>query len=329
MTRRREILVGLVIVAGVVAAVFGTLWLQDASFGRGTRQVEALFLEVGQLMRGNSVKLRGVTIGQVQEITVEPDGAAVRVRMRISDAVVLPQNRAVLLAPESMFGDWQAEIVDPGAYPQFTFHEPGDSGVMGGYALPDFSRLTAAADQISANLGVLTERVEEAFTEETARNFSQAIDNIQEVSERLRELVEAQAGAVADLASEFEISAVELGQAAHAASLAFARAEELLGSPSTDSLMVDARAALANLKDLSQELSSTTQGAQGMIQRVDSTFARLDRMTAQVEAGQGVLGLLMNDTTLVAQAQDVLGELTALLKDLQENPQRYVRLSIF
>jgi len=329
MTRRREIMVGVVIVAGVVAAVLGTLWLQDASFGRGTQDIEALFREVGQLMDGNSVKLRGVTIGQVQEIDVEPDGGAVRVRMRISDEVVLPPNRAVLLAPENMFGDWQAEIVDPEDYPQFTFYQPGESDVMGGYALPDFSRLTAAADQISANLSVLTERVEEAFTEETARNFSQAIDNIQEVSERLRELVEAQAGAVSDLASEFETSAVELGQAAHAASLAFARAEEILGAPTTDSLMLDARAALSSLKELSQELSSTTQGAQGMIKRVDSTFARLDRMTAQVEAGQGALGLLMNDTTLVAQAQDALGQLTALLKDLMENPQRYVRLSTF
>ena len=182
MTRRLEIMVGLVIVAGVVAAVFGTLWLQDASFGRGTQEVEALFQEVGQLMRGNSVKLRGVTIGQVQEIMVEPDGNAVRVRMRIRDGLVLPENRAVLLAPESMFGDWQAEIVNPGDHSQFNFYQPDESGVMGGYALPDFSRLTAAADQISANLSVLTERVEEAFTEETARNLSQAINNIQDVS---------------------------------------------------------------------------------------------------------------------------------------------------
>ncbi|MCJ7628194.1 MAG: MlaD family protein [Longimicrobiales bacterium] len=329
MTRRREIMVGLVIVAGVAAAVLGTLWLQDASFGRGTQVVEALFKEVGQLMNGNSVKLRGVTIGQVQGITVEPDGAAVRVRMRIRDDVALPPNGAVLLAPESMFGDWQAEIVSPESYSQFDFYDPGEPGVMGGYALPDFSRLTAAADQISANLGVLTDRVEQAFTEETARNLSLAINNIQEVSERLRELVEAQAGAVSDLASEFETSAVELGQAAHSARLTFERAEELLGAPTTDSLMLDARATLANLKDLSGELSSATRGAQGMILRVDSTFARLDRMTAQVEAGEGALGLLMRDPTLVTQAQGVLGELAALLKDLQENPQRYVRLSIF
>jgi phospholipid/cholesterol/gamma-HCH transport system substrate-binding protein len=329
MTRRKEITVGLVIVAGVMVAVLGTLWLQDASFGRGTKEVEALFLEVGQLMEGNAVKLRGVTIGQIQGISVEPDGEAVRVWMRIREDIELPDNRAVLSAPESMFGDWQAEIVNLASYPQFDFHDPIESGVMGGYALPDFSRLTAAADQISENLGNLTERVEGAFNEETAENFTRAIDNIQEVSQRLRELLEAQAGAVEDLASEFETSAVELGRAAHTANIMFERAEALLGAPSTDSLIVDARETLANLKDLSGELSSATQGARGMILRVDSTFARLDRMTAKVEAGEGALGMLMGDTVLVTQAQVVLSELSTLLKDLQENPQRYVRLSIF
>ena len=105
--------------------------------------------------------------------------------------------------------------------------------------------------------------------------------------------------------------------------------KEILGAPTTDSLLLDARATLANLKTLSEDLGEATVGAQGMITRVDSTFARLDRMTAQVEAGEGTLGLLMQDSTLVFQAQDVLGALTALLEDLRENPQRYVRLSIF
>jgi phospholipid/cholesterol/gamma-HCH transport system substrate-binding protein len=329
MTRGREILVGVVIVAGVVVAVLGTLWLQDASMGRGTREIEALFDEVGQLMDGNSVKLRGVNIGRIEAITVEPDGKAVRVTMRINADVTLPENPASILAPESMFGDWQAEIVPIEAYPQFSFYEPVEEGVLGGYALPDISRLTAAADQISENLGVLTERVEQAFTEETAQNINQVIDNMTEVSERLRDLVEVQAGAFSNLAGEVESAAVELGVAAHSAHLTFTRAEELLGAPTTDSILLDARATVANLKTLTEDLSTTAQRAQGMLQSADSTFARLDRMTAQVEAGEGALGRLMSYTTLVTGAENVLGRLTALLKDLQENPQRYVRISIF
>jgi phospholipid/cholesterol/gamma-HCH transport system substrate-binding protein len=329
MTRRREIMVGLVIILGIVVAVVGTLWLQDASFGRGTRQVEALFLEVGQLMNGNSVKLRGVTIGRVDDISVEPDGKAVRVIMSVREEVVLPDNPAALVAPESMFGDWQAEIVPREAYPQFEFLDSSPDGTLGGYALPDISRLTAAADQISQNLGVLTDRVEEAFTQETAHNIAQAIDNIQDVSERLRELVEVQAGAFSDLATEVEAAAVELREAAHAGHMAFVTAEELLGAPTTDSLLLDARATAANLKDLTAELNTTAGEARGLITSADSTFTRLDRLTSQIEAGEGVFGRLMNDSVLIYRAEDVLIQLSVLLEDLRANPQRYVRISIF
>jgi phospholipid/cholesterol/gamma-HCH transport system substrate-binding protein len=329
MTRRREIMVGLVIILGIVVAVVGTLWLQDASFGRGTRQVEALFLEVGQLMNGNSVKLRGVTIGRVDDISVEPDGKAVRVIMSVREEVVLPDNPAALVAPESMFGDWQAEIVPREAYPQFEFLDSSPDGTLGGYALPDISRLTAAADQISQNLGVLTDRVEEAFTQETAHNIAQAIDNIQDVSERLRELVEVQAGAFSDLATEVEAAAVELREAAHAGHMAFVTAEELLGAPTTDSLLLDARATAANLKDLTAELNTTVGEARGLITSADSTFTRLDRLTGQIEAGEGVFGRLMNDSVLIYRAEDVLIQLSVLLEDLRANPQRYVRISIF
>jgi phospholipid/cholesterol/gamma-HCH transport system substrate-binding protein len=329
MTRRKEILVGMVIVAGVVVAVLGTLWLQDANMGRGTREVQALVAEVGALMNGNSVKLRGVNIGRVHSIAVEPGGEAVRIRMRVREDVQLPEDPAVIVAPESLFGDWQAEIVSRSSYPQFRFYDSRESEVMGGHALPDMSRLTAAADQISATLALLTERVERAFTEETAQNISLAIDNIQEVSERLRELVEAQAGAFSELATEVESAAVELGGAARTANVAFQRVEEILGAPATDTLLADAQVTLANLRDLTRELSATAQGAQGLVIHADSAFARLDRMTAQIEAGEGAFGRLMADDALAIRAEDALERLHALLADLKENPQRYVRISIF
>ena len=63
--------------------------------------------------------------------------------------------------------------------------------------------------------------------------------------------------------------------------------------------------------------------------RADSTFARIDRLTARVEAGEGLLGQMFADTVLVGQTSSVLAELEMLLRDFRENPSRYVRLSIF
>ena len=61
----------------------------------------------------------------------------------------------------------------------------------------------------------------------------------------------------------------------------------------------------------------------------EGTLARIDRVSARVEAGEGVLGRLLVDSTLAVRAEGVLEQLDFLLKDLRENPKRYVRLSIF
>ncbi len=329
MSRKREIMVGVVIVAGILVAVVGSLWLGGFSWGRSRVEVEALFANVAQLMEGNSVKLRGVNIGKVESITVEPDGEAVRVRMSIDAGVRLPDDAVVLLAMESMFGDWQAEILPRARFPWLTYWETDEPGVLGGYALPDISRLTATADRISENLAVLTERVEIAFTEETALNIRDAIENIQDVSETLTVLVGQQAETFEDLASGFLAAAAEVEAAASTARGTLSRLEEYVASGPVDSLLTDTRIAVANLRGLSERMSLAAEDAMVMLERADSTFSRFDRLSARVEAGEGALGRLMSDSTLLVRAESALEQLNLLLADLRENPKRYVNLSIF
>ncbi len=323
-------MVGVVIVVGAFIAVMGTLWLQGISLGRDQVTIEALLRDVGQLMEGNAVKLRGVNIGSVEAIKVAPDGEAVRIRMSIDRTVRLPDDAVVLLAMESMFGDWQAEILSRDRFPWLDYWETDEPGVLGGYALPDISRLTATADRISESLAVLTERVELAFSEETALNIRDAIDNIQEVSQQLTTLVSQQAESFEQLADGFLEAASQVEAAADAARGAFEQTEQYLaGGGQVDSLLTDTRAAAANLRELAGTMSVAANNALGTLDRADSTFARFDRLTTRIEAGEGALGRLMSDTALVTRAETALEQLSLLLTDFRENPRRYVRLSIF
>lgn len=329
MTRRNEVLVGLAIVLGAAVVVGGTLWLQGFQWRANTRIVEARFREVGQLLEGNAVKLRGVSIGRVESIDIEPGGGAVRVRMRIRRGVELPEDAVVLLAPESLFGDWQAEILPRSRYPHFDYLEPEGGGVLPGYSLPDFSRLTAAADRISDNLAVLSDRVELAFTEETAENIRRAIENISEVSDKLTGLVEQQARTVQELASALGETTGEVGEAAEAAQRTFATIDRALAGGTLDTVVVSARTAAENLARLTERLDAALGELRGTVMAVDSAFTRLDRIAARVEAGEGGLGRLFGDTALYVRARETLAELNRLLADFQRNPRRYIKLSIF
>ncbi len=335
MNRRREILVGAVIIAAAIVAVFGTLYLQGTNWGRPSIEVHVLLRDVAQLAAGNAVKYRGVQIGKVDGIEVEPAGEAVRLTLLLNQDVVLPADAVVVVAPESLFGDWQAEIVAREQYPRFAFFEVPTGAqragvlVLGVYALPELSRLTASAEQISDNLALLSERFEVAFNDETASSLAQAIENIEAISQEIRELVIQQSEIALSLTSNADSALAEIELASRAARRSFERIDEVLTDAQIDSIVTSVRWATASIREIAESLTGPTADLSSTIARADSAFARIDRLAARVEAGEGTLGRLMVDSTLAMRVEGVLEQLDLLLNDLRENPRRYVRLSIF
>ena len=337
MTRGREFLVGLVIIVSVATAVIGTLWLQGRTFGP-VRTATVLTESVGQLAEGNAVTYRGVRIGQVETIQVLDDGSVVEVILLLRQAVRLPVDAVVVFGPESLFGDWQAEIVSGAAFPRFSFYEVPErftvpdtvaTRVLGGFALPELSRLTASAEQIATNLESLTDRLELALNEETTSSLTAAIANIQAITQEVRRLVAEQGRVATSITANADTALSEIQMAAGAARRAFERVDTLMDDGEIEALFTDLREIAMNLRTVSGELADTTSGVGPSLARADSAFARLDRIAARIEAGEGALGRLLSDSTLAVQAENVLLRLDSLLADLRENPQRYLRLSIF
>jgi len=329
VNKSREALVGVVIVAGLLVTAIGTLWLQGASFGRDQRDLEAVFSEVGLIRAGNDLKLRGVQVGNVREIVVDPAGDAVRVRFRINVGVSLPPDPVVILSPESLFGDWQAEIHPRTRYPNVPYAESTEEGVLPGHALPDISQLTFMAEEIAGNLATLTDRIGIAFSEETAQNIASLIDNVEDVTQRLSEMVTQQATSFTEVTAGVQRAAEEIGSAAEQARSAFAQVDEAMAAGDLSSTLEDLGVIAENLRGLSGELQGTNASVRSVAARVDSTFIRVEEIVERTAAGEGSLGRLLQDPAMSEEMEALMGDLRALLVDIRENPRRYVRLSIF
>jgi phospholipid/cholesterol/gamma-HCH transport system substrate-binding protein len=191
------------------------------------------------------------------------------------------------------------------------------------------SELTEQARVIADRLTTIMRRVEIAFTDETAENLVAAIDNIETVSTRIALLVDQQAESFTEMTAELNTAATQVGGAASAVESTFNRLDELVGGEDVDSLVLDMRGVARNLREASQQMTLTAQTLEGTLSRADSTFATVNRIAGQIEAGEGGLGRLLSDTSLVVRAEGALAQLNFLLQDLQENPNRYFRLSIF
>jgi phospholipid/cholesterol/gamma-HCH transport system substrate-binding protein len=286
-------------------------------------------------MEGNDVKFRGVDIGSVESITVEPGGDAVRISLEIDAGVDLAPDAVAIIAPESLFGDWQAEIVTKTRFPTFEYfpieEEAVEDGrrVLAGYALPDISRLTAAADDISKSLAVITDRIEETFNEETAENLQLAVSNMQQISEQIKDLIEQQAATFENVSAEVERTATEITGAAITARSTLERADQLLGSGGVDSILVNMQNATRDLSELAGNVNQATDDFDQTLARVDSTFANISEITARVQRGEGTLGMLIADSALYLRAAATMTQLDSLLADFRANPRRYINLSIF
>jgi phospholipid/cholesterol/gamma-HCH transport system substrate-binding protein len=332
VSRGKELLVGVVIVVSVVVAVVGTLWLQGRTFGPITT-VQALTETVGQLSAGDAVTYRGVRIGQVSSIDVLADGTGVRLTLILRSGVALPPDAAVVMGG-SFFGDWQAEIVSRASYPTFAFYDvpagaAGPVPVLPGYSIPELSRITTSADEISQNLAALTGRLELAFNEETASSLSTAIANIQTITEEVRQLVADQGRMATSIAANADTTLTEIEAAAGSARRSFERVESVLDEADLEALIADLGEVARNLRQVTGELTDSASGLGVTLTRADSAFARLDRVIARMDSRDGSIGRLLADSTFALRAEDLLSQLDSLLADLRENPRRYVRLSIF
>lgn len=328
MERRREILVGAVVVLGIAVGVIGTIWLKG---GWGSDQValRTASTSVGQLVAGASVKFRGVAVGRVESVAVVQTGEAVMVEMTVRPDLAVPADAVVVIAPESFFGDWQAEITTREEYGSLTFYEHAEDAVLAGAALPDFSRLTATADEIARRLKVMSDRFEIAFTEETAMNLRHLIDNLGAISDDLTTMISQQAARFDELAVGVSESAREFTAAARVARSTLEKVDGILTDADVGAMLGDAGESMQNLKTLTGDMRAAMTELRTAAQQGSATMTRLETLLASAESGEGLLGRLLGDPELADGATEAVANLNRLLADIKENPSRYLSFSIF
>src|SRR5690606_27988810 len=134
----------------------------------------------------------GVQVGRIEDIRLASGGTGVLVEMLVSPDITPPPQPAILIAPASLFADWQAELISMSQQADLEFARTNDPNILPGAALPDITELTAVGARIAEDLETLSERVDLAFTEETALRIRQTIENIEDISQQLTGFVEQQ-----------------------------------------------------------------------------------------------------------------------------------------
>jgi len=334
MKRTTDAVVGLVVIVIVIALGGSLAWVKGSDVGKRQNEVIARFHDVGNARVGNVVVIRGVVGGRIQGIELAPAGW-VDVRMKLDPSVQLPAEPVVLLNESSLFGEWQATIVERSALPhdetvrQQIADASRERGVLPGATLPGIGKLTAVAGQIAGDVANVAGRVEVAFDDQAARELRGSIRNVADLSKTLATTVRMHASDLDTLTNQLRTTIATLNRTAVTVQGTAQRIDSAATSQQVRDIIENLATASTELRHTSTQVRdlsarfATTQG------RLDSFLASSDSVMVKINRGQGSLGLFITDPSMYRRSDSVLVQLRALLADIQANPKRYVSVKLF
>jgi phospholipid/cholesterol/gamma-HCH transport system substrate-binding protein len=296
--KRRELWVGVFVLLGLVCVLFVLFTFTEPSTFRGRYLISTVVEDAGGVRRGDPVELRGVIIGRVRGFDLVSQ--SVVVRLEIEKRYRIPRDSRVKFTSNTLLGGMAAQVV-PGDSAESVSPNavlPGETGVP----------LTGAVEKVASESERVMQKVQALLSDRT-------IDSIQSSSQK------------------FETLLTELGETVKAE-----RTE-------VDHLMKSLRRTAQNLERQTSapELEQAIKRLDPLTQKLDETAGSIERasrsmeaIVARVERGEGTLGRLAQDPALYTNATSALvglerttAELRSLVKDVRENPKRYVHLSLF
>ena len=296
---RRQVRIGVFVLAGLAATIFLLFQLTDPSTFRGRYKVTTAVEDVLGLRKGDPVQMRGVTIGRVAAFELERGGENVLVTLEVEGDWLIPEGSRTQLVTPSLMGPKTVQIL-PGSGPGTL----GRGDFLPGTAVKGILDDTESLGEMGQ---VVLDRITELLSPENLGAIGRSAEGLNDLVGELSALVESEGENLAELIQEFRQAADGL-------------AEMTVGGA-----------------ELTESLASLVARADSAMGRIDTTSeniegaaASLERILARIESGQGTLGQLSVNDSLFTGMLAAVESARMLLDDIREDPDRYMPgVSIF
>ncbi len=289
---RAEIWLGLLVIVSAAMLTWGYFWLTGQPL---TERGYTLLIELthsSQLERGDRVRVAGVEVGSVTGVDLVATDRVI-VRLRVRRDVRLPRDSRALIQSVGFFGDLSVDLM------------PGSS-----------TALLSAGDTIAARTGTgmlglageIGDKAESVLTQLDRLLADSTIEDVHGTVIALR-------GTITELERLVNVNGDEFAALSRSLRQTAESLEKSLGGPAVEGAVADLEETAATLAEAAESLKATARS-------IESVAAKIDR-------GQGTLGKLVNDPSVYEELRSALRSTSALTRDIQENPGRYMKFSVF
>jgi len=319
-----ELKVGILALSAIFVLVWGYSYLKGQDLFSSKKIIYAEYQDVFGLTKSSTVKISGINVGLVTNITLKEDGSQmVLVEMEVDPAVKIPKNAVAELIDQSALGGKTIILQFKGTCDGESCVKSGDilegntigliESMTGGFE-PYIKKAETSWEKIDSMIKGFQagEGSEGLGLEKTLQDFQTVIANLSITTSKLNSLV-------ASSSSQIEGSLTNV----NTLTKGLAESED------------DIQKALANVSKFSDrleaiELEETVDSAQMTFSSVNNSLATVDaaildiqKLIKQINEGDGTVSKLLKDDEIYKEVSALLLSAKRLTNDLQLHPERY------
>lgn len=302
-----ETKVGVLTISALTILILGFNYLKGKDIFKKSRNIYAVFDDLGSLSKSNEVKINGYVIGIVTELkAMDKDMSGIVATINLKEEVNIPKDSKALISTPLVAASYidiekgeSTEYMNPGD----TLTTKVDIGILDDVK----AQLTPTLTKVRGTLDSLNNvfsSINGVINNQTKTELQQTLANLNRASNSLSGLLDNKTGPLAKTLNNTSAITEELKK----------------NSADITSTIQNAKKASEKLAAL--EIQPAIDSLQAMINQLKST-------AASIANPNGTLGALMTDKTLYNRLNDAILSAEILIDDLKAHPKRYVNFSIF
>lgn len=315
MKKSSLIYIGATFVVAIVIFIWGYNYLKGKDLFREQMVLHVRYHNVSGLVVANPILLNGMQIGQVSAVKFAPDYSGdIMVSLLINKPFPIPIDSKARIVNATLLGDKSVEL-DLGKSKKMAKNNDTLQGSvevnLKEQVNSALAPIKARAEQILSNADSLISALNDALGRRGNNSLKASMQDLRSTFHNLN-------ATTATLNTMLKSNQKKIGNI-------ISNVDSLSGTLSANRQNIGD--IVKNLKTVSDSLSSAN--LKGMVANTSKTLNQLQLMFKKINAGQGTAGAIMTNDSLYLEMNHTIIQLKKLLKDIRENPHRYLKFSVF
>lgn len=306
MKIKTEVRIGIIVLATFLLVFWGINYLKGRNLLKKTDVYYAVFNNVQGLDPSSSVLLNGYKIGLINTIDFDKGSLTdIIVSFSVNHQFDIPKSSVVELISSDLLGSKALQIIPSNSSEYHVYGDTLSSSIkedIFSSISNEFIPLKESAETLMLNLDSVVHSLSVILNTETIVSIQKSFANLEITSQQLSE----------------QLSSGDLRKMLN--SLAGFSSSLNNNKDKLDSIFY-------NVENISDSLASAN--ILSLINSANESFMSIAQLLEYANSGQGSLGKFSQDDSLYVNLNSSMKSLDLLLKDLQENPKRYVHFSVF